>query len=123
MKVSSKVSSSSGVGPAPIRRAAPSEQMISGVLALWVTIVPELEECDGASTSSYLVGLLQLANDGCAEEKYMLTTLLQSMPVSPLLSAPCGLSLSHASHPRHAQGSSHENGRTAIVFTWISSFQ
>lgn len=123
MKVSSKVSSSSGVGHAPIRRAAPSEQTISGVSALWVTIVPELEECDGASTSSYLVGLLQLANDGCAEEKYMLTTLLQSMPVSPLLSAPCGLSLSHASHPRHAQGSSHENGRTAIVFTWISSFQ
>lgn len=121
MKVLSKVSSSSGVGPAPILRAAPSEQMISGVSAPWVTVIPELEEYDGASTSSYLVGLLQLANDACAEEEYVHTMLFQSMPVCLLLSAPCGLS--HASHPRHAQGSTRENGRTAIVFTWISSFQ
>jgi len=55
-----------------------SEQIISRVSALWITIVPE-QKYNSASTSSYLVELLQLANDTHTEEEFVYTMLFQSM--------------------------------------------
>lgn len=96
-----------------------SEQIISRVSALWITIIPEQEKYNSTSTSSYLVELLQLANDTYTEEEFMYTTYAASA-VRVLLSDPCGLPLSHASQPKHAQCFTCKKGRTAAVCTWIS---
>lgn len=50
-------------------------------------------------------------------------SVLHPQPGCPLLSAPRGISPSHASHPGHAQGSTGEKGRAATIFTWILLFQ
>ena len=126
MKVLNKVSSSRGAGPAPVRRATLSVEMIPTVSAPWVAIVPKPEECNIANISSYLVRLLQLAN-AYAEEEYVHTMLFQSMlhllPGCPLLRAPRGISLSHTSNTKHVQGSTCEKCRAAIIYMRIFSLQ